>query len=171
MTHRTTDEDAPPLSPEFLGRNFPVARSLRRENADLFAAFLPADQLKDDDAFYAALARMVACDTGIEALRAFDRRMKQAGDERKTFIMRARRWLLQQNPGLEPSARFARDADELLGNVEEAAVHLLFVQLAAQVGSSGRQDDTSPDGAEAAPPGTDWRAARHSPRYCAPTPT
>ncbi len=158
MTDQTTDEDFMPLSPEFLSQNFPVARNKRRENADLFATFLPADQLKDDDAFYAALARMVACETGIEALRAFDRRMKQAGDERKTFVMRAGRWLVQQNPGLEPSAIFARDADELLGNVEEAAVHLLFVQLAAQVGSSGRQDDTSPDGAKATPPEKDWRA-------------
>lgn len=68
MTDQNTDEDSPTLVLDFHGKSFPVAPGLRRENRAIFAAFLHADRLKDDLAFYAGLARMCSSDEGMNAL-------------------------------------------------------------------------------------------------------
>ncbi|MCX7645360.1 MAG: ATP-binding protein [Rhodobacteraceae bacterium] len=163
MTDPTTPEDLLPLSPAFLCEHLPVARSQRRENADLFRPFLESGNLKDDKAFYAALARMVSSDEGIEALRAYDRQMKAKGDERKTFALRAARWLCQQNTGLDPAAVLARDPEELAQMSEERAVQTLLRRLTAPVGSTGQKDENASSGGTGAPqPVSDWRALARS---------
>lgn len=73
-------------------RVFPVAPSLRRQNADLFLPFIEQDRLRDDNLFYSALARMFGGE-GIDALRAFDRRMSSGRDEKKKFSYRGYRHL------------------------------------------------------------------------------
>ncbi|WP_136646418.1 ATP-binding protein [Tabrizicola sp. YIM 78059] len=159
MTDQTPDEDFLPLPPDFLREHFPVAPSLRRENREVFAAFLNADRLKDDAAFYAALARMVTCEEGVEALRTYDRRMKAKGDDKKAFALRALRWLCNQNPGLDPSAILKRDPEELPPLSEERAVQALFLRLAAPAGAKANDKDASPDGAapRVALSEPDWR--------------
>jgi len=74
-------------------RVFPVARSDRRKNANLFGAFIGPDlSMRDDDVFYSALAKMMA-GKGIEALRHFDHQMFTNGDKKKTFAFRGFRHL------------------------------------------------------------------------------
>ena len=69
---------------------FPIARSDRRKNKDLFFDIIPEDRLKNDADFYNGLLQIIA--SGDHArLRRYDDRMRRSGDRTKTFGFRALR--------------------------------------------------------------------------------
>jgi hypothetical protein len=81
------------LNEEIVRRVFPVARSDRRENQDLFRRWLSAEDLRHDDRFYPALVQILAED--IELLREYDRRVVARRKPEKSFGSRIYRQILQ----------------------------------------------------------------------------
>ena len=100
------------LTPEILATICPVARSDRRRHRDLFADFLSEEETKDDSCFYRALLGRIRADRAF--LRRFDERFWLSDSEkenRKSFRMRASRWLHQRS-GAEMSPKKIIDLDD-----------------------------------------------------------
>ena len=86
------------LNAELAQEIFPIARSDRRKNKDLFCEIIPEDRLKNDAAFYDGLLRIIASGDH-PRLRRYDDRMRRSGDMTKTFGFRALRWLVTRSAG------------------------------------------------------------------------
>ncbi|MFN3614127.1 MAG: hypothetical protein ACK4WC_06155, partial [Rubrimonas sp.] len=134
---------------------FPIARSDRRKNKDLFFDIIPEDRLKNDADFYGGLLRIIA--SGDHArLRRYDDRMKRSGDMTKTFGFRALRWLLTRSAG-ELTSDEIHDSleDHFPLGTPEREVHRIYLGL---VGIDSSMTPVSPAeaGAKEAPAACDW---------------
>ncbi|MFN3260761.1 MAG: hypothetical protein ACE37J_09390 [Pikeienuella sp.] len=108
---------------------FPIARSDRRKHKDLFKDVIPEDRLKDDDAFYKGLLKIVAAGDHAR-LRRYDERMVRAGDRSKSFGFRALRWLVNQTSGqFTPEDFGGLPADHFPFATPESAVHRLYLSI------------------------------------------
>lgn len=122
---------------------FPVARSDRRKNAELFTDIIPPERLKDDAAFYEGLLQIIAAGE-FDRLREYDRRMMQAGSPRKAFFIRALRWLAGET-GLDPAEDDFHQlpADHFPPGTLRHEVHCLYLGLLG--GDAAASPDDTPE--------------------------
>lgn len=143
------------LSADLAQEIFPIARSDRRKNKDLFFDIIPEDRLKNDADFYDGLLRIIA--SGDHArLRRYDDRMKRSGDMTKTFGFRALRWLVTRSAG-ELTSDEIHDIpeDHFPFGTPEREVHRIYLGL---VGIDSSMTPVSPAeaGGKEAPTARDW---------------
>jgi hypothetical protein len=143
------------LSADLAQEIFPIARSDRRRNKDLFFDIIPEDRLKNDADFYDGLLRIIA--SGDHArLRRYDDRMKRAGDMTKTFGFRALRWLVTRSAG-ELTSDEIHDIpeDHFPFGTPEREVHRIYLGLAG-IDSSMTPVSPAEAGGKEAPAARDW---------------
>jgi hypothetical protein len=120
------------LSAELVQSIFPIARSDRRKNRDLFADVISEDRLRNDQAFYDVLVQVIA--SGDYArLRDYDERMSRSGEKTKSFGFRALRWLVSRSPAeLTQHEIFDLSPDHFPLGTPDWIVHQLFLGLIGQ---------------------------------------
>lgn len=121
---------------------FPVARSERRKNKDLFDGLLTENELRDDNLFYDALAQLLAKRDFLR-ICAYDLSLIERKDYKKTFGSRAARWLVNWSAGkLTQRDVWLLPQDHFPAETLASAVHqvLLGLQSEFQAAETSTQD-------------------------------
>jgi hypothetical protein len=85
-------KDPNDISIEDIQKIFPISPRDRRENFELFESFIPRESLKDDNAFYTAIAILLN-EEGLGSIREYDQRMGSRRKLMKQFGSRSFRFL------------------------------------------------------------------------------
>jgi hypothetical protein len=108
---------------------FPVARSDRRKNKDLFVGLLSEAQLRDDERFYEVITQLFST-REFSRLRVYDNRLLGSDNTRKSFGFRALRWLANQSAGaLKYVDILDLPSDHFPAETLGRAVHQVFLGL------------------------------------------